>query len=42
MKYLKKLTALCASAMLGVCGVMGSYSTVSAADTDTGILCRIL
>ena len=35
MKYLKKITALCASAVLGVCGVVGSYSTAWAADSET-------
>ena len=34
-KYLKKITALCASAVLGVCGVVGSYSTAWAADSET-------
>ncbi len=34
MKYLKKNTALCASAVLGVCGVVGSYSTAWAAASE--------
>ena len=41
MKYLKKITALCASAVLGVCGVVGSYSTAWAADSETAAAAKI-
>ena len=35
MKHFKKITALCASVVLGVCSVISSSSTALAADTNT-------
>ena len=34
-KHFKKITALCASVVLGVCSVISSSSTALAADTNT-------